>query len=146
MYVRYGAQGENEDTWYRNSIKIDLAITSSALQTVFSPVYNFLPTNKVILENENQYTIDATGYYGLIARDHEKLNLAAYTEYMTKDYLFLLDVSIDLKEKDDGYQEIFLYNKPAMLKNELPYTILNTLDFAKEFGLLTAYDGFSIEI
>ena len=133
MYIRYDAHGENEDTWYRNSIKIDLTITSSTLQTVFSPVYKFLPTNEVVLENNNQYTITHTGAYGLMPRDHEKIDLKNYADYMTKDYLFLFDVSIDLKETDDGYQEIFLYNKHSMNSNNSSITTINK---AREYGLL----------
>lgn len=124
MYIRYDAHGDGDDTWYRRAIKVDLTIVTSTT--------DILHNNEEILFNDNNYTIGQTGYYGLApGRGHEELDLSDYIDYMNEGYLFLFDVSIDLSEKDDGYQEIYLYNKDSSTSSEV------SLAKAREYGLLT---------
>ena len=124
MYIRYDAHGDGDDTWYRRAIKVDLTIVTSTTDISHN--------NEEILFDENNRTIGHKGYYGLEpSRGHEDLNLSNYTNYMNEGYLFLFDVSIVLSEKDDGYQEIYLYNKDSTNSSDA------SLAKAREYGLLT---------
>lgn len=91
-----------------------------------------LPMGEIVLDNENQITVTDSGVYGLAARSHEQMDLSEYSEYMQSGYIFAFDVTINLQEKDDGYQEIYLYNKFDVTTSDGN----KTLAFAREHGLL----------
>ena len=122
MYIRYDAQGKNEDDWYKNSILVGLTIISESKE---------LPSEQTVLNNSTTITVTDSGVYGLAARSHEQILLSSYSEYMTKDYIFVFDVTINISEKNDGYQEVYLYNK---------YDVTTSSDkdisYAREHGLI----------
>ncbi|MCH5143126.1 MAG: hypothetical protein J1G07_05420 [Clostridiales bacterium] len=125
MYIRYDASGNNFlfNTWTKNSISVGLTIVSESKD---------LPSEKTILNNSNRITVTDDGIYGLAARSHEQILLSDYSEYMTSDYIFIFDVTINMNEKDDGYQEVYLYNKYDVTTTSTSKDI----SYAREHGLV----------
>ncbi len=113
MYIRYDAQfnsssadafGNKRSIWYRRGISVYLTVVKASVD-----VEN---NGKTIFNSKKQLTIYDTGYYGLHTKQsYDEIALDEYTEYMANDYLFVFDFSVNLREKDDGYQEIYLYNQ-----------------------------------
>ena len=100
VYLRYDAHGNGDDTWYRNYLNVNLKIVEAT----------DLPDEATVCKNSNQITVTDTGYLGLAARDHDQIDLTDYTRYMRERYVFVFNVGLNMHEKDDGYQEIYLYN------------------------------------
>lgn len=123
MYIRYDAQGNDEDDWYKNSIFVGLTIVSESKE---------LPLEQTVLKNTNQIIIKDDGVFGLSARSFDHLLLTSYSEYMTSQYIFVFDVTINMHEVDDGYQEIYLYNKYDVTTSSTSKDI----SYAREHGLV----------
>lgn len=123
MYIRYDAQGNSNDDWYKNSILIGLTIVSES---------KTLPSEQIVLNNNNRITVTDDGVYGLTARSHDQIILSDYSKYMTSDYIFVFDVTINMHEKNDGYQEIYLYNKYDVTTSNAGKDI----SYAREHGLI----------
>lgn len=113
MYIRYDAQfnssssdalGNKKSIWYRRGISVNLTVAKASVD-----IEN---NDKIVFNNDKQFTIYDTGYYGLHPKQsYDEIALDEYTKYMDSEYLFVFDFSVKLKEKDDGYQEIYLYNE-----------------------------------
>lgn len=131
MYIRYDAQGNNNDDWYKNSILVGLTIVSESKN---------LPLEQTILDNSNQITVIDDGVFGLAARSFDQMLLSSYAEYMTADYFFLFDVTINMHEKNDGYQEIYLYNKYDVTTSSTNKDISYAMEHGLIYGTLLEHD------
>lgn len=122
-YIRYDASGNGSDSWNKNAISVDL--------TVIKKIDN-LANKEISLDQE--ITVTDTGVFGLAARDHDQVDLSKYSNYMNADYVFMFDVTLNMSEKNDGYQEIYLYNKFDVTTSDDK----KTLAYAREHGLVWA--------
>ena len=120
----------NSETEYfdNNSNTANLQFDFSVLESIdlyadlesqgSSDIIASLPTNVTVCSNKNQLNIVASGNYfhdnatdwGL-SHEADKIDLTKYSEYMTDKYLWTFNISVKIKEINDGYQEIYLYNR-----------------------------------
>ncbi len=125
MYICYDAHGNNDDDWYKKSIIVDLVISKAEEGQTNN---NFYSSNKPI-------TITEDGAFGTYPRNKDTIsNLEKYEGFKNENYLFVLDVEVELHEKNLGYQELFLYNQDPKQ--------VSTLEGAFKAGLLA---GMQIE-
>ena len=110
-----------EDSYFDppESEKLTLDPTVLDGMNVYSPN---LPNYKVIsgrvADDDNERTITQTGVYGLEQGSKAtKLDLSAFSEYFTSDFSFQFNIVIDMKRIDNGYQEVYLYNRQAYMDN-----------------------------
>ncbi|MBQ8425324.1 MAG: hypothetical protein IJX17_04820 [Clostridia bacterium] len=97
MYLYYSK--ENDKKCYKHSINVDLIIVEE--KTINTEFY----------KNDDKYEIKQNGYFGLEYRSYDTLDLSSYQDKIDSKYLFNFNISINLNEKNDGYQEIYLYNE-----------------------------------
>lgn len=103
MYIRYDASGNNADTWYRRGIKVLLSISKASTEVA--------DNGKIVLNDSTEKAVYDSGGYGLHPKQsYDEIDLSKYSDYMGNGYLFVFDFSVNLREKDDGYQEVYLYN------------------------------------
>ena len=70
------------------------------------------PTEMAEYTNYNEWTITDDGQWGLHNPDQtEKLNLYSLAPYMNSKYNIVFEITVNMEELFDGYQEILLYNK-----------------------------------
>ncbi len=68
--------------------------------------------------------IGDTSYSGAYSKDingvaiTDKIDLASYKDRFTADYKFTFVITLTISEKDDGYQEVHLYNKNTLFSEE----------------------------
>lgn len=122
-YIRYDASGNGSDSWNKNAISVDVTIIKKI---------DSLNIEEISLDQE--ITVTDTGVFGLAARDHDQIDLSKYSNYMNSDYVFMFDVTLNMSEKNDGYQEIYLYNKFDVTTSDDKKTIA----YAREHGLVWA--------
>jgi len=70
------------------------------------------PTEVVEYTNDTEWTITDTGEWGLQKPDQtEKLNLSPLAPYMNDKYNLIFEITVNMEELFNGYQEVLLYNK-----------------------------------
>ena len=104
MYLCYDSHGNSGDTWYKSDLKVTINVSSLVVDKL---------NNDEIVSSSKEITVTDSGDYGINnSREKDKIMLdTKYSTYKTNEYLYVFDVSIKLKEKEDGYQEVYLYNK-----------------------------------
>lgn len=63
-------------------------------------------------EDNAKKTVYDTGMYGIEQQStQEKLDLSLMKNYLTADYNIIFAITVGIEEKNDGYQEVLLYNR-----------------------------------
>lgn len=69
-------------------------------------------TSKTIIGESRLRVITDTGIFGMDTSmdDLDKLDLTSLSTYFDDNYMFKFEITLNMKEKDQGYQEVWLYN------------------------------------
>jgi len=128
MYIRYDAQGTDDDTWYRDSLMVDLVIVQKSKSVNMDETFEF----------DSKITVNSTGVLGLNAsrtRETLPIHTEAWDAYKNSGYIFVFDVTVNLNEKNNGYQEIYLYTGVGSTSS----TDSENVIWAQEYGYLAGY-------
>ena len=92
-----------------------------------------------ILFSTGQISVNDSGAYGLndSSATRDIIDLSSYRSYFNDDNLFCFYVTVNLNEKNDGYQDIYLYDN-----NSTTSSIVNFSSAYHDYGLV---DGVVIE-
>ena len=107
IVIRYGASGDNGDTWVNKNLCVSFYYTGmyseSIKDTSGTKIYDYI--------RNSEYTIDDNGRFcqpldRITTSDYinAPLNLVNSNKYLS------IGIYIDIKEINDGYQSLFLYN------------------------------------
>ncbi len=110
---------ENNDFGSTSDERISLNPSDLDGMNVYSDsIPNYQAPTAVVLHSTTQKTITDIGGWGLEQPSKDDVfYLSDFSSYFTNEYVFVFDVVVNLKEKDDGYQEVFLYNKQEYIKD-----------------------------
>lgn len=92
-----------------------------------------------VADDDSERTITHVGIYGLEQGSKAtKLDMSAFNDHFSSDFTFEMTIVIDMKRIDDGYQEVYLYNKQAYMdksaENDPPYETV-----VRDYGLVTGH-------
>ena len=138
MYIVYDAHGQRGDSWNRGNVDVTLDIVGG---TSTKQVGN-------ILSNSSTLEVTDSGEYGNnTARSKNTIGIdSEYYDCKKSNYVFMFDMSISMREKDDGYQEVYLYNSiPAgsigSVKEAIDKGMLGAMEFCHTPGSKNANKG-----
>ncbi len=103
----------NSDFEKANNTKFEISNDFYHHLSTENPGVGIFSDHIEIYENTTVTTIGDKGVFGLFhgsGRAYETLDLTNYTGYMSSDFIFTFHVTINLKEENDGYQEVLLYD------------------------------------
>lgn len=124
-----------KDESFGGSASRSLSLDTSALDEVSLYAKDLPLINTSITYKSNaRKTVTDTGMYGSEQQSsQEVLDLSVLESYMSDSFEFTFDITVNIEEKNDGYQEIFLYKRePAYDSKSEDWTE----ETAKENGLV----------
>lgn len=97
--------------------------------------HDIKPTVSVVLENSERKLITERGGWGLEQpQKDDVLDLSEFSEFLTEDYILRFEVTLNVKEKDNGYQEAYLYDRQIYVEGSAGEYEREQVE--AEFGLL----------
>lgn len=117
------------DTFQSDAVEL-LALDTSVLEGIDLYARNYPLLNaETTYENNTRKTVYDDGKYGFEQQStQEKLDLSPLKNYLTSDYHIVFSLVVGIEEKNDGYQEVLLYNRdPGYSSNSEDFVYVNAV-------------------